>query len=157
MMYRKVAAFLLAGTMLAACTNGPGPKEGVGTVLGAATGAVLGAQVGKGTGQLAAVAAGTLLGAFLGSEAGKSLDRADIAYAERTHQRTLENNPSGTTSTWTNPDSGHSGTITPVKTYQRPTGAYCREYQTTVTVGGKTEEAYGTACRQPDGTWKIVE
>lgn len=157
MMYRKVAAFLLAGTMLAACTDGTGPKEGVGTVLGAATGAVLGAQVGQGTGQLAAVATGTLLGAFLGSEVGKSLDRADIAYAERTRQRSLERNPAGTTSTWTNPDSGHSGTITPVKTYQQPSGDYCREYQTTVTVGGQTEDAYGTACRQPDGSWKIVD
>ena len=25
----------------------------------------------------------------------------------------------------------------------------------TVTVGGKTEEAYGNACRQPDGTWRV--
>jgi surface antigen len=36
------------------------------------------------------------------------------------------------------------------------TGAYCREYQTTVTVGGKSEQAYGTSCRQPDGSWQIV-
>ena len=36
------------------------------------------------------------------------------------------------------------------------TGAYCREFQHTVTIGGKTEDAYGTACRQPDGTWKII-
>jgi surface antigen len=36
------------------------------------------------------------------------------------------------------------------------TGAYCREFQQTVTIGGKTESAYGTACRQPDGTWKVV-
>jgi surface antigen len=25
-----------------------------------------------------------------------------------------------------------------------------------VTIVGKTERAYGTACRQPDGSWKIV-
>jgi hypothetical protein len=30
----------------------------------------------------------------------------------------------------------------------------CREYQTTITIGGKDEKAYGRACRQPDGTWK---
>ena len=35
-------------------------------------------------------------------------------------------------------------------------GNTCREYQSTVTVGGKTEQAYGTACRQADGSWKIV-
>ena len=32
----------------------------------------------------------------------------------------------------------------------------CREFQQTITVGGRTETAYGTACRQPDGDWKIV-
>jgi surface antigen len=46
--------------------------------------------------------------------------------------------------------------VTPTRTYQQSSGEYCREYQQTVTVGGKTQEAYGTACRQPDGTWKIV-
>jgi hypothetical protein len=29
-----------------------------------------------------------------------------------------------------------------------------REYQTTVIVGGKEVEAYGTACLQPDGSWR---
>ena len=32
----------------------------------------------------------------------------------------------------------------------------CREYQTTIMIGGKPEKAYGRACRQPDGTWKVV-
>jgi surface antigen len=36
------------------------------------------------------------------------------------------------------------------------TGALCREYQSTVVVGGKQEQAYGTACRQADGSWKVV-
>lgn len=35
-------------------------------------------------------------------------------------------------------------------------GEPCREYQTTVTIDGKTETAYGRACRQADGTWKRV-
>ncbi|MEZ5541736.1 MAG: hypothetical protein R3F42_06810 [Pseudomonadota bacterium] len=29
-----------------------------------------------------------------------------------------------------------------------------REYQTTVVVGGRNVPAYGTACLQPDGSWK---
>lgn len=29
-----------------------------------------------------------------------------------------------------------------------------REYQTTIVVGGKNVPAYGTACLQPDGSWK---
>jgi surface antigen len=36
-------------------------------------------------------------------------------------------------------------------------GTWCREYRTTVTVGGLAQQAFGTACRQPDGTWKVVK
>ncbi len=36
-------------------------------------------------------------------------------------------------------------------------GLPCREFQHRITVGGKSENAYGTACRQPDGSWKIVQ
>ncbi len=35
-------------------------------------------------------------------------------------------------------------------------GLTCREYQQSITVGGKTEDAYGTACLQADGSWEIV-
>ena len=37
------------------------------------------------------------------------------------------------------------------------TGLVCREYQQSITVGGKTEEAWGQACLQEDGSWKIVK
>ena len=57
---------------------------------------------------------------------------------------------------WVNPDSGNSGSYTPTKTYQVDSGQYCREFQQTITVGGQTEDAYGTACREPDGSWRIV-
>ncbi|WP_150002321.1 hypothetical protein [Iodidimonas gelatinilytica] len=30
-----------------------------------------------------------------------------------------------------------------------------REYQTTITIGGEEKDAYGTACLQPDGDWKM--
>jgi surface antigen len=35
-------------------------------------------------------------------------------------------------------------------------GAECREYQLTVTIAGRPQPAWGTACRQPDGSWRIV-
>ena len=65
--------------------------------------------------------------------------------------------PIGETIAWSNPDSGNSGTVTPVRDgTERESGAYCREFQQTVTVGGRSEEAYGQACRKEDGTWEIV-
>ncbi len=33
----------------------------------------------------------------------------------------------------------------------------CQEYTKLVTIGGESETIYGTACRQPDGTWDIVQ
>ncbi|WP_374302496.1 RT0821/Lpp0805 family surface protein [Ferrovibrio sp.] len=150
-----VAALGIAG-LLAACANDSGPKQNVGTVLGGVGGAVAGAQFGKGTGQLVGVAAGTLIGALLGSEVGKSLDRADRSYMDRANQRAFESTPSGTQVSWRNPDSGNAGTVVPQPAYQAQSGEYCREFQQTITVGGQTQQGYGTACRQPDGSWKVM-
>ena len=33
---------------------------------------------------------------------------------------------------------------------------YCREYTRKVVIGHTVQNAYGTACRQPDGSWQIV-
>lgn len=156
MSLRMLSLVTALGLSVAACSADSGPKENLGTLLGAGLGGLAGAQIGSGSGQLAAVAGGTLLGAFLGKEIGSSLDKADQAYAHQAAQQTLETAPTGQSGTWSNPDSGNAGSITPTTTYQTASGEYCREYQQTVTVGGQTESAYGTACRQPDGSWKVV-
>jgi len=70
-------------------------------------------------------------------------------------QKALESAPTGKPVAWHNPDSGHAGTVTPVKIYQAASGNYCREYETSVTIDGKQEKAFGKACRQPDGSWQI--
>jgi hypothetical protein len=33
---------------------------------------------------------------------------------------------------------------------------YCREFQSQVRVGNSVREGYGTACLQPDGSWRVV-
>lgn len=152
----RIATVVLLAFALTACAEQYGPKQTGGTLVGAGLGALAGSQIGSGGGQLAAVAIGTLLGAFVGSEVGKSLDKADQLYAQQAAQQ-AQDTQLGQTITWNNPDSGHSGTVTPVRDGYNSDGSYCREYQQTVTIGGKTEDAYGTACRQPDGSWKIVE
>jgi surface antigen len=103
-----------------------------------------------------ATGAGAVLGALIGSEIGKSLDNADRA--AMTNANSQANNAKlGETIAWNNPNSGNSGTVTPIRDGTTKSGAYCREYQQTITVGGKTEKAYGTACRSEDGQWRIVE
>ena len=153
--YFAAVAGIVVLSMASGCTTG-GPKQTGGTLLGGIGGAALGSQFGKGQGQLVGVAAGTLLGAFIGSSIGESLDKADQMYANQTAQKSFESAKSGQTQGWSNPDSGHSGTITPTKTFQTNNGQYCREFTQTIEVAGKKQQGYGTACRQPDGTWKIV-
>ncbi len=34
-------------------------------------------------------------------------------------------------------------------------GGECREYQSTVTIDGRSQRAFGTVCRQSDGSWRI--
>ena len=49
-----------------------------------------------------------------------------------------------------------SGYVVTTRQGRNRSGLTCREYQHSITVGGETEEAYGTACLQADGSWKIV-
>lgn len=151
----KAAAAGLVAFSLGACVQDYGTKQTMGTLLGAAGGGLLGSQIGKGRGQLAAVAAGTLVGALVGSELGKSLDRTDrLALAGA--QRTAGTAPLHQPIHWRNPDSGHSGSVTAIREGTTRTGQYCREFQHTIFVGGTAEKGYGTACLEPDGSWRIV-
>ncbi len=127
-------------------------RELAGQVVGGAVGAAVGSQFGKGDGQLVATGAGALIGVLLGGEIGRSLDAQDRACVGRT----LETVPTGQTVAWRNPDTGADYRTTPRRTYQTDSGRYCREYTTSATVGGRQQQVYGTACRQPDGSWEIV-
>ena len=146
---------LIATFVLAGCAT-MGPKEQAGTVVGGVGGALIGSQFGGGTGRLVGVAVGTLAGALIGGEIGRSLDANDRRMMEESAQYALERNRTDQPREWRNPDSGHYGSVTPKQTYREADGRYCREYQQTVIIGGREEEAYGRACRQPDGSWKIV-
>ncbi len=155
---KLVAGIAILGMLSGCLTNeaGQANKEMIGGLTGAAAGAWIGSNVGKGKGNIVAIAGGTLLGALAGSSVGRTLDKADIAYANRTSQQAFEYNKTGASSSWKNPDTGASGTITPTKTFQDNSQRYCREYNQTISVGGKVEKGYGKACRQPDGSWEIV-
>jgi len=127
------------------------PKASIGALGGAAFGGLIAAAAGGGG---AAIAGALIGGALLGGFAGNALDKRDKRLAAEAQPRALETAPSGKPVAWTNPDSGHTGTVTPVRTYQSG-GTYCREFQSNVTIDGKPDKAYGTACRQPDGSWKV--
>lgn len=53
-------------------------------------------------------------------------------------------------------DGNASGAVTTLRDGHTTDGQYCREFQQDVTIGGQTQQAYGTACQQPDGAWRVV-
>jgi surface antigen len=135
---------------------GMGNKQTVGTAGGAVLGGLLGSKMGKGSGQLWATGAGALLGAFVGSSIGQSLDQADMAYHQQAFERAYTA-PLNEPVRWTNPDTGHSGMVVPVREgRQASTGGLCRQYKQTIYVDGRSETAYGTACQNSDGTWQLT-
>jgi surface antigen len=150
-----VPLVVLTLTLTSCQTVGEGisnnPKTTTGAMLGAAGGGLIAAAAGGGA---AGIVGGVLLGGLLGGAIGNHLDQKDKELAMRNAQRTFESGRTGQTTTWRNPDSGNYGEVTPTRTYQGSGGAYCREYQQEITVGGEKHKSYGTACRQPDGSWK---
>jgi surface antigen len=135
---------------LVACSTAP-TKQDQGVIIGAIAGGILGHQVGGGTGQVLATMVGTVAGAMIGGSIGRQMDETDRLNTAAA----LENVRTGVPSSWVNPDTGYEYVMTPTNTYDSGTGP-CREYTLDATIGGKTEQVYGTACRQADGSWQIV-
>jgi surface antigen len=154
---RIIILAVLMPFMFAACATtqeGQNTKAIVGGFGGAAAGGLLALGLG---GNTAAVIGSTILGGLIGGAIGDRMDAADKRQAQAATSKALESTPSGSTTQWKNPDSGHSGSVTPIRTYQTQSGQYCREYRQTVMIGDEQHEAYGKACRQSDGSWKIVQ
>lgn len=123
-----------------------------GQVIGGVLGGVIGSQVGDGSGQTAAIIIGTMAGSMIGRQIGQSMDDVDRMKTARA----LNDNRTGQSTTWTNPDTGEKYTVTPTHTYEQA-GGPCREFELDATVGGEPGQSVsGTACLQADGSWKVV-
>jgi surface antigen len=140
-----------ASAMLAvsACSTMP-TQEDQGVIIGAIAGGVLGNQIGGGSGRAIATMVGAVAGAVIGGNIGRHMDEQD----QLKTSLALENVRTGVPSTWANPDTGYEYSVTPTNTYESNSGP-CREYTVDATIGGKTEQVYGTACRQADGSWQV--
>jgi surface antigen len=125
----------------------------IGSGLGAVAGGLLGSQFGKGGGNTVMTVGGILAGALAGGYVGRAMEPADQGCVSRA----LENAPTRQTVAWRNPDSDTSYWVTPTRTYQTAQGTPCREFTTTAVIDGRREEVHGTACREPDGSWKAQD
>lgn len=53
-------------------------------------------------------------------------------------------------------DGDATGGVTALRPDTDSAGRQCREFYQTVTIGDTTKQAYGTACRRADGSWRVV-
>lgn len=155
---KKLVLVAVLGVMaveICGCT--PGNNTPGATAAGALAGGLIGNQLFLGQkNAFAGVLAGALIGGVIGNRIGNYMDEQDKANM----QSAIINTPVNQQASWTSDKAGPNGqpvtyTVRPVRNYTVH-HRYCREYQTTVTVGGEAKKAYGKACRQPDGSWKIV-
>ena len=152
---RRLIAVALIGASVAACSADSGPKEAGGTVGGAAAGAIIGNVLAGSGNRVAGTVTGAAVGGFLGNRIGAALDDEDKRRAYAAQMQALETGPSGAPVAWRNPDSGRYGNVVPGPAYQA-NGATCRSYSQTIYIDGNPQAARGTACRNPDGSWTVV-
>lgn len=145
----SVSMVALFSLSLTGCA--PGNNTGGATVAGAAAGGLLGAAAVGGNNAWLGALGGAVVGGIVGNQIGRYMDRQDRANM----RRAVINTPLGKQASWTNQHSDITYTVRPIRNYHDE-GRYCREYRTTIEINGKPRKAYGNACRQPDGSWKIV-
>jgi surface antigen len=151
-------ARLIAGVSLVAFLSGCGPeasKQDSGLVVGAIAGGLIGNAAGRGGGRPAATIVGAVLGGIVGSEIGRSMDKQDRILAQQAELDALERGRSGAPIGWRNPDNGRYGEVVPQAPYRRGT-IDCRDYTHTIYIDGRPQVMRGSACRNPDGTWRNV-
>lgn len=100
----------------------------------------------------AAISGGGLIGAKLGA----TLDRKDLKAGLEAEYKALEYGGGGEIVTWAGPGGKASGKVVAAQPY-RVGSQDCRQYSHELTLSGAVSNARGTACRNGDGTWTLLE
>lgn len=179
------ARFIFAATLAVWAFGGPLPaRAGDSTLLttlgGAALGGFIGNQFGHGSGRVAATSLGVVTGAIVGNSVGESLSRGPTYYGTSYYSGYYS--PYGYNAPYYAYEPNYVAPPSPPPPrviYVEPEAVeyrerepayvqggyvgessaasegYCREYTQQVRMNGRVEEIYGTACLQPDGSWRI--
>lgn len=153
---RSCLSLVLISTILMGCSSSGGvAPEGVGAGVGAVSGGLIGSQFGKGKGKVATTILGAAAGTVVGFGVGQWLYGRDREQAERAQFSALESGQSNKPVSWRGADGHSRGEVVPSSPYRRGT-ENCRDYNHTIYVDGRPQTLRGTACRNPDGTWRSV-
>ena len=133
------------------CRNQPDPA---GILAGAIIGGFLGNAAGHGGS--GATVAGVILGGAVGASLTSNMDCEDRSYAYRTYYDGFNSGRPGSHYDWRNPHNGHRGQFRVRSYYNDPDGFRCARFTQTTYIQGRSYSARGVACRQPDGSWAVV-
>jgi surface antigen len=136
---------------LAACD-----EQQIGTIAGAAAGAAGGKAIGgDGTQGYVGLILGAVVGGYLGGELGKRLSKSDQNQQAAATNKVLD---TGQPQRWANAETGASGSVSAQPTFKNSQNEVCRDFSSSATTSdGATGAGKGTACKQADGTWRIVK
>ena len=126
-------------------------REVLGAALGGVAGGVAGSTIGKGDGRVAATIGGAIVGILIGGAIGRSMDQTDQNCAGQALEYARDNQRVA----WKGPR-GDAYEMRPARSWRTAQGLFCREYQTSAMIGGKRQQLFGTACREPDGAWRLT-
>jgi surface antigen len=150
----------LTVTSFAEQAHAGGEGQFFGTITGGAIGGLVGNQFGHGDGRVLTTTAGVLAGGLIGNSVGASMDRQDAYNARPAYAYAPEYAPAPVYYATSYVPNYVAPPAAPVESstalYDEQQGSYCREYTQELRVGNQVREAYGTACLQPDGTWRVV-
>lgn len=138
----KFPAVILTSLVLAGCASG-----GFSRVADGLPGTA---------GQEARQAIGGIIGGgLIMGDLGTDLPRRARLLAIDAEYRALESTPAGEPVTWRDERSGQGGTVTAAQPY-RVGSQDCRPYEHRVEARGTVRLARGTACRNDDGSWTLL-
>ncbi len=148
----RVAIVTAAAGVLFLCACSGGSRIVTGAIPGASPEKVVGSPVASGAGE---PQIGTVEGGLMGADVGRSLSDADRKIALKAEYEALEYGRPGQPTEWRSRSGDVHGRIE-VGGVSKVNSLDCRGYTHNVYIGGRLRVVTGNACREPDGTWRIV-
>jgi Ni/Co efflux regulator RcnB/surface antigen len=132
------------------CRSRPDPA---GILIGGLIGGLIGHAAGDE--RAGATFAGIIIGGALGGALTRDMDCDDRSYAYYAYYHGLNRGYPGVYR-WHNPHNRHHGDFHVRNYYYDSNGFHCANYRHVVYLN-RRQEAFGHACRQPDGAWSFLD
>ena len=147
-----MAALPLAGCQTVEQETGLNRNTQAGALGGAAFGGIIAGLAGANP---AWIAASVIMGGVAGGALGNYLGKDNAEKHVQTNLNALNTLGPGQTASWTDTQAGSSGSTTVNRVFTAANGQPCKAYTETVKTPQRSVTEQATACRQPDGSWKV--